>query len=51
MKINFIDISTIIKSNKIKEIDILKLDVEGIADKVIFNCFKKIFILSKYVWN
>ena len=41
MKINFIDISTIIKSNKIKEIDILKLDVEGIADKVIFNCFKK----------
>jgi FkbM family methyltransferase len=41
IKINFLDIITVMKKNKMKQIDMLKLDVEGVADKVIFNCFKK----------
>ena len=41
MKIKFYDVITVMKKSKIKNIDILKLDVEGIADKVIFKCFHK----------
>ena len=37
-----VNIKKIIKKYNIKEIDILKLDIEGVADKVIIDCVKNI---------
>ena len=39
--VNTITISQIMKKYNINNLDIMKLDVEGVADKVIVDCLKK----------
>jgi hypothetical protein len=46
-----INIKKIIKKYKIKKIDILKLDIEGIADKVIIDCVKNIGLPSQITFE
>jgi len=38
--VNTVTINQIIEKYKIYDLDIIKLDVEGVADKIVFNCLK-----------